>query len=483
MNDNLVTKIRERSKGKKEFFLFLPALAIEIGLNEGIPLETVIVEKININLKKKLEQGYLRWNKNYPYDYDSTITARNVLEMLNQKQDGKIELSWSKKGGVYTYVGGKQSKRNNSVDLLINIRILGYLKRNNLKKEKLCSFLKNNKQKFFKGITAISKYYKSEGYLLYVLSKVNEDLDIDINQLIKEKIQEIKNQTDLGLVILSSDLINSQKYKNLYKNLKQQNLELFWHPRLNHHFSCNYFDEIIKRCIKQKLSQKNTFDEFTAEIYSSIGKVLYDYNSSATNLQKLLEDLKISKGEQLVELGVGTGNFLEKMDESGYRILGLDISKEMLKKAKQITKNNPYISLKQSDCINFLLDQKVKIIYTKNFIDLYPNRIVEFWTKSKEDSNNLLKNINTNLQQGGYFFLSKKQGKITENKNFKLNCMKELEGNQISNTYLYQDKNFTLRRTYTKIGVPYHQFLETTRKLGWIKKKETEYWIMFKKGN
>jgi len=480
MSDNLITIVRSEYQKKGEFFLFFPALAVEIGLNEGIPLETPIVKRVTTNLKKKSEQGYLRWNKDYPYDYDYTITSRNVLGMLNQKEPEELRLSWAKKkGGVYTYVGGKQSKANNSVDLLINLRILKYLKRNNLEEQKLYSFLKNNKQKFFQEVKTISKYYKSEGYLLYLVSKVSKDLDVNIDQLIKEKIKKIKNQTDLGLAILSSDLINSQQYKNS----KQQNLELFWHPRLKHHFSCGYFDNIIKRCVEQKLSQKDIFDEFTAEVYNNIGKELYNYYSSAVNLQKLLQHLKISRDTQLVELGVGTGNFLEKMSEHGYNILGVDISEEMLKKARQITRNNHNITLKQLDCIDFLLDKKAKVIYTKNFIDLYSNSTVEFWAESKEKSNKLLKNINTNLQQEGYFFLPKKQDKkINGNEKFILNCIKESKGSQITNTYLYQDKNFTLRKTYTKTGIPYSQFLDHTRKLGWIKERETKYWIIFKKG-
>ena len=70
MSDNLITIVRSEYQKKGEFFLFFPALAVEIGLNEGIPLETPIVKRVTTNLKKKSEQGYLRWNKDYPYDYD-----------------------------------------------------------------------------------------------------------------------------------------------------------------------------------------------------------------------------------------------------------------------------------------------------------------------------------------------------------------------------------------------------------------------------
>jgi len=51
--------------------------------------------------------------------------------------------------------------------------------------------------------------------------------------------------------------------------------------------------------------------------------------------KKILESLIISSGKLVLEAGVGTGRFATWLAKKGFRVIGIDISKEMLKKTKE----------------------------------------------------------------------------------------------------------------------------------------------------
>ncbi len=266
-------------EGKKEIFHhFAPALALSIALENGLPIKRKIFDKIISEIKKVIKRGYVKWNENYPPDYDDTIIARKIFSLLLQPVKNKIKLSFSDNGGVFTYVGGLKSKTNNNVDILINLIILDYLIKtgeDNQSKEQLISFLKKDKSSFKKSIEKLSKYYLSEGYLIYVLSNVSDVLDIDIGNLINHKIKKINNKTEIGFLILASSKptkLLTEKYKKAENGL----IEMFQHSRLKLKFSCKFLDDVVRECAEIKI-KKTLFDKDVANIYNKIRKQLYDY--------------------------------------------------------------------------------------------------------------------------------------------------------------------------------------------------------------
>ncbi|MDD4983849.1 MAG: methyltransferase domain-containing protein [Candidatus ainarchaeum sp.] len=71
-----------------------------------------------------------------------------------------------------------------------------------------------------------------------------------------------------------------------------------------------------------------------AERYSNSSGMKNTQHKIAKRVLQLLE-IENGKGKTLLDLGCGTGNTLEVFEESEFNCVGLDISKEMLKFAKE----------------------------------------------------------------------------------------------------------------------------------------------------
>lgn len=241
---------------------FMPILALEIGLANSVLLETRDVEKIKALISQKLKGNLLAWSDNYPPDYDSTITAHNVFQLLGFNIP-KINFSYAENGGIYTYHGGVNSKLNNNVDLVINARILEYIINNESNysaedKDELATFLSDKKDEFYEDVKKLSKYYLSNGFMEYTLRNINSVIGIDMCKLIKTYIPKQNNKTDIALSILAANKLNDKRKKEeiiseliqKYESADASPLQLFCHPRLSLKFSCGYFDEIVRKIIE-----------------------------------------------------------------------------------------------------------------------------------------------------------------------------------------------------------------------------------------
>ncbi len=479
MGEKLNTVVQS-PKGKKELFHhFILALALGVALEEGLPLKREDFEKIKTKLKKSFkENNYVKWNKEYPFDHDDTIMVRNIFDLIEKPTKKELKLDFSKEGGVYTYVGGLKSKSNNSIDMLINLIILDYLIRNKIKKaekERIIKFLKKRKKYFKKNVENISKYYLSEGYLIYLLSKVHKSLGINIEELIKLKTRKIKNKTDIGFLILASSKINNELIRK-FKRAEKKPLQLFQHPRLKLTFSCSFLDEVVRKCVENKIRGID-FNKVISRTYNRIGEKLYNYSKSSRDLIELLKKYSL-EDEQLVELGVGTANFSTYLLRKRYRVLGIDISKEMLDIAKRKTKNFSKVKYILQN-IKELNIGPTKVIYSHNFID-FKDGMIEIWATDFEDSSKILKSISDNLLEGGFLFVNKKQDK-GKSKEFKLFNKKIIENHKLTNIYVYQDKKFVMRKKYTKVIINKQDFKEIMQRLRLEIIDETGQWIVLLK--
>ncbi len=114
----------------------------------------------------------------------------------------------------------------------------------------------------------------------------------------------------------------------------------------------------------------NLYD-YTSNLYYFIGFRMFAYR------KKAIKSLKLKKGDTVVEIACGTGlNFpflVDYVGEEG-KIIGVDISKPMLKKAKKRIERNEWknVELIQNEASNFNFPTKVDGILATFSITLIP---------------------------------------------------------------------------------------------------------------
>jgi ubiquinone/menaquinone biosynthesis C-methylase UbiE len=102
---------------------------------------------------------------------------------------------------------------------------------------------------------------------------------------------------------------------------------------------------------------------------------LYDDFAASLKTKEEVAFLKqiFKKNRKIIEFGCGTGRTLIPLLKSGYEISGFDISKNMIKKAKEkLEKENLHTTIYQKDLINFSIstkfDEAILSQRTLNFI-------------------------------------------------------------------------------------------------------------------
>lgn len=117
---------------------------------------------------------------------------------------------------------------------------------------------------------------------------------------------------------------------------------------------------------------------------------LYDksHNFVAKYGEGLLPLLNPQSGENILDLGCGTGDLTEKIAQSGAKVIGIDNSAEMIEKAKA---KFPQIDFRQADAVNFKLNQEFDAVFSN---------AVLHWVKDQEKA---LKEVYSHLKIGGRF--------------------------------------------------------------------------------
>ncbi len=103
-------------------------------------------------------------------------------------------------------------------------------------------------------------------------------------------------------------------------------------------------------------------------------------------------------GDPVLELGCGTGRITLPVAEESYRIIGMDISKELLKRAKEkAEEKNLQVKWIQGDMRNFSIDREFNLIYV-------PFNSIHH-ILSLEDMEKVLKNVKNHLKPRGRFIV------------------------------------------------------------------------------
>ena len=216
------------------------------------------------------------------------------------------------------------------------------------------------------------------GALLYSQSRLTEALDLYRNVII---IDNKNKNACFNIALILDDLNDYQQAAGLYLNVlsldkKEKEVHLRLASMLPRWFEENATDAVQFCEIWLKLFPSNPFakhaynslkgkiDEETLKAYS---QNLYDafadtYNQKMKELEcrvpeYVKDHLPKQKNLSVLDLGCGTGTCGHFLKPLARRLIGVDISKSMIEKAKQ---RKLYTTLKQSDAIEFLEKSKIK---------------------------------------------------------------------------------------------------------------------------
>lgn len=123
-----------------------------------------------------------------------------------------------------------------------------------------------------------------------------------------------------------------------------------------------------------------------------------EYESNMKDLPLLLEWAH-KKGGKIVDLACGTGRITIPLAEHGFQLLGVDLNKGMLTRAKEKSKHkNLSIEWVLQDCTSLLLKKKSSFIYMTG------NSFQHFLTNDSQ--NKLLQSIYSHLEYDGVFIFN-----------------------------------------------------------------------------
>lgn len=126
------------------------------------------------------------------------------------------------------------------------------------------------------------------------------------------------------------------------------------------------------------------FAEYYDLIYSK-----KNYSKETNFIENLIKKYKI-KGKKILDLGCGTGSHAIHLNEKGFDVFGIDISKEILKVAKNKSKKATFL---KGDMKNFRLKKEFDIVLCL-FSTIHYNQ-------SFKELKKTLKNIYSHLKKGG----------------------------------------------------------------------------------
>ena len=122
--------------------------------------------------------------------------------------------------------------------------------------------------------------------------------------------------------------------------------------------------------------------QWDAEKYRDDFSFVHQYGEDVLNL------IKSKPGAFVVDLGCGNGALSSKLAESGYRVIGIDASEEMLKTAKAL---HPEITFQRGDACSFQLKEKADVIFS--------NAVFHWIDEEKQQT--MIQNLADQLAEGG----------------------------------------------------------------------------------
>lgn len=132
------------------------------------------------------------------------------------------------------------------------------------------------------------------------------------------------------------------------------------------------------------------------KLYADYYNLIYqdkDYQGEVDYIHKLILNNAKLPVNKILDIGCGTGTHANLLSNLGYKVVGIDLSKEMIDQAKNNHKNNENLSFDVGNATSFKLNEKFDVI-TSLF------HVVSYQT-TNQDLINTFESINYHLNDDG----------------------------------------------------------------------------------
>jgi len=192
-----------------------------------------------------------------------------------------------------------------------------------------------------------------------------------------------------------------------------------------------------KSIIDSNKDYNNWFD-------SSYYHILYDnrdYNEAKEFVKTILNHLKLKKNSKILDAACGKGRHSIEIEKFGYKVTGIDLSKNSIKEAKKNENKN----------LNFLIHD-ISVPMNEKY-DAVFNLFTSFGYHDKKKDLDVLNAIEINLKNNGigiidFFNINRVKNELVEKeiivkKDIKFNITRKVNKNYVSKNITFEDNQTT----------------------------------------
>ena len=195
------------------------------------------------------------------------------------------------------------------------------------------------------------------------------------------------------------------------------------------------------------MSTKNIIDsnkDYNNWFDSSYYHILYDnrdYNEAKEFVKTILNHLKLKKNSKILDAACGKGRHSIEIEKFGYKVTGIDLSKNSIKEAKKNENKN----------LNFLIHD-ISVPMNEKY-DAVFNLFTSFGYHDKKKDLDVLNAIEINLKNNGigiidFFNINRVKNELVEKeiivkKDIKFNITRKVNKNYVSKNIIFEDNQTT----------------------------------------
>ena len=195
------------------------------------------------------------------------------------------------------------------------------------------------------------------------------------------------------------------------------------------------------------MSTKNIIDsnkDYNNWFDSSYYHILYDnrdYNEAKEFVKTILNHLKLKKNSKILDAACGKGRHSIEIEKFGYKVTGIDLSKNSIREAKKNENKN----------LNFLIHD-ISVPMNEKY-DAVFNLFTSFGYHDKKKDLDVLNAIEINLKNNGigiidFFNINRVKNELIEKeiivkKDIKFNITRKVNKNYVSKNITFEDNQTT----------------------------------------
>jgi len=195
------------------------------------------------------------------------------------------------------------------------------------------------------------------------------------------------------------------------------------------------------------MSTKNIIDsnkDYNNWFDSSYYHILYDnrdYNEAKEFVKTILKHIKLKKNSKILDAACGKGRHSIEIEKFGYKVTGIDLSKNSIREAKKNENKN----------LNFLIHD-ISVPMNEKY-DAVFNLFTSFGYHDKKKDLDVLNAIEINLKNNGigiidFFNINRVKNELVEKeiivkKDIKFNITRKVNKNYVSKNITFEDNQTT----------------------------------------